>query len=387
VRADLANSPVSILLTPAATDTFRIVAQVRAGSAFDPAGREGVAALTAHQVAQSVTQCRDVSVTVGLEVITFTTDASTAAAAACSTSLGQALVTPTPLTKDDRDAHAAELMQASPNVIPDLSAQLVRERVYRAHPYGHASAGRASVALTVTDLELTAFHTRHYVRSTTVITLSGSEDLAAAQSAIAEPLLGLPTTLPADAPRQSPLAQTERSILVASSKTLPPTAAAGQALALAPDHADWSVFVDAVAAFNEAQVPVPGGTWSIVTGPEVAWNTRQPMLLLSVRPTSHATSSAVLLSATEALEAWSQHGVTAEQLLAVHAQADTNPDRVRDLLQRVVAPDTLVFTVVTDRNDRFERAAIEENDDSTVYTRLGISEGHHHTVQAQGLYR
>lgn len=387
VRADLADAPVSVVLTPADTNHVLITARVRAGSAFDPVGREGVAALTAHEVAQAATECSTVSVTVGLEAITFTTTAPIDAATACSGSLGNALVNPSPLTAHDRDTHAQALVSASIQVIPDLSAQLVRERIYRAHPYGHAAAGRASVAQTVTDIELTAFHSRHYVRGTTVITLAGPGDLAAGQRAVADALLGLPRTLPADAPRQSPLLPEGRSFIVASSKTLPPTAAAGHALPLSPDDADWSVWLDAVSAFNAAQLPEASGSWSIITGPEVAWNTPPPMLLLSVRPASHNTTTTALLSAIQALETWAQEGVTGEQLLAIGGQADTNPDRVRDLLQRVVSPDTLAFAVVTDRNDWFEQAPIEGNDDTTVYIRLGIDEGHHHTVQAQGLYR
>lgn len=373
VRADMASAPVAVQVLTT-TDADRITAVVRAGSAFDPAGREGIAALTALQVAEAATGCADLSVNVGLELVTFSAEATED----CSSSLARALVHPAPLTQLDLDARTQALLEASPDVIPDLSAQLVRERVYRAHPYGHAAAGRASVVETVTDIELSAFHTQHYVRATTAVAVSSAGDGESLRSAVTEPLLGLPTTLAADAPRQSPLLPEGRSFIVASSKTLPPTAAAGHALALTPDSDDWPVWVDAVAAFNGAQVADAAGHWALETGPAVGWNTQHPMLLLTVRPTSHDTTAAALLGATRALEAWAAQ---------IDAQADTNPDRVRDLLGRVVSLDALTFAVVTDRNDRFEHAPIEENDDSTVYTRLGVDEGRHHTVQAQGLYR
>lgn len=383
VRADLAAAPVAVVIEPTDAEDAVIVIQILAGSAFDRSGREGLAGLTSLQVAQTATDCPDLSVDVGLELVTFRATATDA----CSRSLTTALVTPVPLTDADRQSRAQSLLDVSDDVVPRLADQLVRETVYSAHPYGHAAAGRASVVQTTTDIELRAFHSRHYVRGTTLVTLSGVAEEASMVGAIQDSLSRLATTLPADAPRQSPIAVPQRTITVASSKTLPAGAAMGQALSVTLEDDDWSVWLDAVAVFNTRQHPSDIGTWSITTGPAVAWHTRHPMLLLSVDPATHEHTAGALIAATQALEAWVDYGVTPQELASVEAQSDTNPERVQELLQRIVSPDTLAFAIVTDRNDRFEQTGTEETSDSTVYVRLGIDEGHHHTVQAQGLYR
>lgn len=111
---------------------------VRAGSAFDPPGREGTAWAVAHRLADAA----GVTVDVGRELVRFSGPVGAAAAT-------------WPQTPPARScAEAAEDVFAT--------------RFWLGHPYGHAVWGRSSVLSTFTAAELDAFQARTYVRAASV---------------------------------------------------------------------------------------------------------------------------------------------------------------------------------------------------------------------------
>lgn len=118
---------------------------VRAGSAFDPPGREGLAWAAAHAVATGI----GASVVVGPELVEFS---------------GVGLV-----------------VGATPRRIPtracvEQAEDVFAARVWAGHPYGHAVWGRSSVLSTISELEVAQFVDRWYVNP--AIAVVGPADVA-----------------------------------------------------------------------------------------------------------------------------------------------------------------------------------------------------------------
>lgn len=146
------------LVVPKVSELSMLV--VRAGSAYDPPGREGLARVVAEGLAARV----GVHVHVGPELVYFPGGEHVAELAA-------ALAAPM-----DEAALAAGLA-AAPGALPrtcaDHAAQAVDAWAFAGHPYGHAAVGRTSVRPTFTAGELEAFRLARYVRDAAVVV--GSE--------------------------------------------------------------------------------------------------------------------------------------------------------------------------------------------------------------------
>jgi hypothetical protein len=150
-----AEGPVQTLPLPAG-EPVRVA--LRAGSAHDPPGREGLAWVTAHAIAASA----GATVEVGPEVIVFSLSAESVPA------LALALAAP---PSPERIA-AARLDAAQ--ALADLDCRALAERawdtwIYTGHPYGHAPEGRLSVLPTLTAQEVAAFQEVRYVRSVAIV--------------------------------------------------------------------------------------------------------------------------------------------------------------------------------------------------------------------------
>jgi len=150
-----AEGPVQTLPLPAG-EPLRVA--LRAGSAHDPPGREGLAWVVAHAVAAAA----GATVEVGPEIVVFTPAPDGAAA------LAAALAAP------PSEARVADARAAALAALAGLDCRALAERawdtwVYAGHPYGHAPEGRASVLPTLTMNEVTAFQQVRYVRSVAVV--------------------------------------------------------------------------------------------------------------------------------------------------------------------------------------------------------------------------
>jgi len=150
-----AAGPVRTVALPA-DEPLRVA--LRAGSAHDPPGREGLAWVTARAVADAA----GATVEVGPDVVVFTAPADRAAA------LADALVAPPSL---ERVLAARESAMAA---LGSLDCAGIAERawdtwIYAGHPYGHAPEGRLSVLPTLTVAEVGGFQGARYVRSVAVV--------------------------------------------------------------------------------------------------------------------------------------------------------------------------------------------------------------------------
>jgi hypothetical protein len=150
-----AEGPVQTVPLPAG-EPLRVA--LRAGSAHDPPGREGLAWVAAHAIAAAA----GATVEVGPEIVVFTPapDGANALAAALAAPPSDARVA---------DAQSAALAALAGLDCRGLAARAWDAWVYAGHPYGHAPEGRSSVLPTLTTSEVAAFQQVRYVRSVAVV--------------------------------------------------------------------------------------------------------------------------------------------------------------------------------------------------------------------------
>lgn len=153
----VARAPLRIIKVQSDIPSAELV--VRAGSAYDPPGREGLAFVTAQIVGLRL----GASVEVGLETVIFTLPATPVPDAAA------ALLSPVQPVELE---YAREL--ASARLRSARCAQVAQDVglawAFAGHPYGHAVAGRHSSLPTLTSAEISAFYAARYVRDAALLT-------------------------------------------------------------------------------------------------------------------------------------------------------------------------------------------------------------------------
>jgi len=165
---------------------------VRAGSASDPAGKAGVAALTAALLDQGTTtrSAIDIADTVDTLGATLTTGAGSdlsfanLVAMRDSVEAGLALLSdivrhpafaPGEVERQRQQALSTLLVNAED---PDYVASMVFDRlVYGVHPYGLPGAGTPDTLLSITPDDLHAFHDRYFAPNHAILAIVG--DIAA----------------------------------------------------------------------------------------------------------------------------------------------------------------------------------------------------------------
>ena len=179
-----AERDVSVRVHPFEGDLATVVIGVRAGSAHDPVGQEGLAWLTAEQVRHSeelrtrVTSWDGrLSVDVGGELVVFTLEVPTAKSAEAVGALAKAIAQPA-FSEDAFELSKAEGIQWLNEGLGSSAARLAEEAfglwVYQGHPYGHASQGRAGVLDTLTVQDVQRFFERRYIRPALTIAHTGN---------------------------------------------------------------------------------------------------------------------------------------------------------------------------------------------------------------------
>ncbi len=138
-------------------------AVVVAGSARDPSGREGLAALSAAVVRVDA----DVTVEVGRDLVEIGLRCPAVDRVAC----GQRFIAALSVVPDEsaRAAGIAWLAEAPPN-----PTQWLWRSVYEGHPYGQVPAGRAEIWPLLTVDEVTTFRARWWTRMQTQLGAYGA---------------------------------------------------------------------------------------------------------------------------------------------------------------------------------------------------------------------
>ena len=160
----------------------------RAGSAYDPPGKEGLARLVARMLRRGTTRLRATEVEdavdllggefgtevscgasfVGSEVIARNVDPFVALAAEL---LGDPAFDAGELAKLVREA-LAEIVEARDND-RGLASRALRRTMYAGHPYARRTSGYTTTLGAITRDDVVAFYRRHYVRANAVVCVSG----------------------------------------------------------------------------------------------------------------------------------------------------------------------------------------------------------------------
>ncbi|MEM6925426.1 MAG: hypothetical protein AAF602_00755 [Myxococcota bacterium] len=348
-------APVTVVTEAApADDEIRLSAMVRAGSGFDPIGREGLAWLVAHTLADD-----DLETVVDTEWVTFTSACPAPEAPRCIDRFVGALTTFDPLGWEEHREQAL----AQPSTALDILHQVL----FEGHRTGHPRPGWPSVVPSLTPDEGQRFHATHYRRSTVLAGVVGSEAVA---STLREALAAVPGGAPADDAWMRPPSQAGRRLFVVPREPEAPAEVVfGQVMSIGADDPAVAGLATAMAGLEAALAtadPDPpvlaSATGWLTPRPETP---RRSVALTGrlVPATPELTADALALAVTT-LNQWtgtsrlpSSPPPDAAQRLARRMAAEILPvvppsDEAPDvLMKRLVDPSEWQFVVVGDPGD------------------------------------
>ena len=279
VPVDIASAPVRIVAQPVQGPVTWITVAVRAGSAHDPVGKEGLAALTARMLREGGAGDRtpeavdkllyrlgtDIQVVVGKELVTYRVKVLTEDLPLVTSLLADMFTAPV-LDADTRTRITEELSDTlTKGILADDEAtglEVLDNWMYAGHPYGHAVSGRGGVVNTLTVDDVQDFLDTRYLRSTVVLGVAGAavaddgawvSDLPASADldALHAALSTLPDTIyDAPTPKRVP-AVNGRELLVVEKATESTGIHFGHPTELHRGHPDWPAMLLAFTALGE----------------------------------------------------------------------------------------------------------------------------------------
>jgi zinc protease len=163
----------------------------RAGSIDDPAGKEGLAALTSLMVAEASTAKRpysqlledlyplaaEIQGDADREVTVFSGTVARAALDTYAGLLEEALLSPA-FSDSDFRRNKQQLLSYLTNTLRSASDELLglealQQRIFAGHPYGHAPAGTVAGLESITLEDVRQFYRSHYTRANLMIGVAG----------------------------------------------------------------------------------------------------------------------------------------------------------------------------------------------------------------------
>lgn len=191
VAAPVAASPIETVTLPNASSPL-VAIQIRfdAGSIHDPAGKEGLAALTALMIGQAGTQKR--SYTDLLEAlypmaaeINASTDREVTVIgglihhdrlADYTALLEEALLHPG-FSKEDFERNRDQLSSALTSGLRSsderLGLELLQQKIFQGHPYGHSPVGTVGGLKSITLDDVKRFYQEHYTQASLTLGVAG----------------------------------------------------------------------------------------------------------------------------------------------------------------------------------------------------------------------
>ncbi|MDG1483857.1 MAG: pitrilysin family protein [Myxococcota bacterium] len=279
VPVDLAEGPVARIGHRIDGPLAWVNLTVRAGSAHDPIGREGLAWLTARMLREGGAGGRsaeeveaelyalgaDIDVLVDREQVTFRTKCLVEDLDEMADLLGDMLLEPAlegATLSRLLDSATDWLTRGVTDSDERLGLSVFDDWMFTGHPYGHPVQGRAGVVGLLDRGDIEGFLAERYVRPAMVLGMAGpmvegQEIRSHAPGAAAAALLAarLSTETPTDlyrdvTPRPVP-SVSGRSLLVVEKSTDATGLHLGHDTELTPEHADWPAMVLAMTAFGE----------------------------------------------------------------------------------------------------------------------------------------
>ncbi len=220
--ASLAMGPVRVIEQRVDREAVDLVLVIRAGSAHDPVGQEGLAWLTAQTLVaaalaqeapgQSPSLGRDLRWQVEPELVRFELRCALEESVLCAERLGSLVTSPGWSEPAFQLAHSRAVIDLSEALglatagpeREELALALTDRWLYQGHPYGHSPQGRVGSVEVLSLADVQRFHADRYVRGATALGIAGSPTAEAVVDVQAA-LGGLPGRMHRDAtPRALP---------------------------------------------------------------------------------------------------------------------------------------------------------------------------------------
>ena len=320
-RYDAPITPIQVPPTHTAEVYFQ--ALIHAGSAFDPPGREGLAALTAYRIAPMGAE-----VEVDREWVSLRLRCHTDHQARCADQFVKALQSPSfdpdpfpKLIKQESERLSMQLLSSEER----LGEEVFHQAVFDAHPYGHAPLGRFGSLSVLTPDHVQQFYRSHYRQSTVFVGFAGNYSTQT-EAVLAE--LTLPGGKPPELLLPHPISPQERQLIIIQTDLPSTRFTLGHALPIGPHHPDWAALTVGIAALSQR-------------APELRGQLVLPQrdLMLTLQPTSTANAPAALHRALQELERLLEDGVSEDELAFInHSKEITKPSQQlnRKLFERAV---------------------------------------------------
>jgi zinc protease len=348
-----AQAPVRLYETPVAgSPAIDLAAVIRAGSAFDPVGSEGIAALTARAMKEAGAGARtpddvrtallptgnELQLVVDREWVSFRLRCHPDHATLCIDLFADVLAQPS-----FGEADVQRLRDDAIHAVTDglrendeaLGWEVLQSVLYEGHPYGHPVDGRAGVLPLLGPAETRAFHAAHYVRESTVVGIAGgysSED----RDHLAARLDEIPARRAPDDALFEPPPVSGRSIVAVDTQTPVTGIHFGHPIAVDRNHADWPALYLATHALGShrqsfgrlfgalrAERGLNYGDYAYVehhverrgsSAADQAVVRRDNAFTVWIRPTSIDDGPLALELAISEVERWVNDGLTQEEL-------------------------------------------------------------------------
>ena len=189
-RAATGASPVELVTLPTESPLVSIRLQFNAGSIYDPAGKEGLASLTALMIGQAGTKNRSYAdllealYPMAAEVGTLTDREVTVIGgtvhrdklAEYTALLEEALLTPG-FSQSDFERNKEQLVAALTNNLRSndelLGLEMLQQEIWKGHPYGHSPAGTVTGLKNVTLDDVKKFYKEHYTQGALMLGVAG----------------------------------------------------------------------------------------------------------------------------------------------------------------------------------------------------------------------
>jgi zinc protease len=264
---DAAKGPVKLVHQPDAGPLVHLEILVRAGSAHDLIGSEGLANLTARllreggagkrtpaEVEQALYRMgTEIEVVVDREMVAFRATCVAEDAPAVAKLMGQMLMVPRLDPKVLSRIRSEALSHLQQGIVQNdeaLGDALLDARLYAGHGYGHPIQGRVGVLPTLSEAQVRRFLLERYVRPAMVLGVAGaaSEETVAA---LREKLGGAPAALYRDVTPRAAAVPRGRRVLIVEKRTSATGVHFGHTTRLRRDHPDWAAMMLATTALGE----------------------------------------------------------------------------------------------------------------------------------------
>ncbi|MCB9762640.1 MAG: insulinase family protein [Alphaproteobacteria bacterium] len=259
--------PEPLVMSVEGSEIVYLQATVRAGSAADPVGQEGVAWLTARMLREGGTASygaedldaalyalgTDVSILVDKELVTFRAKVLADDFDAFLPLFTEIVTAPAfdPAAFERlRTSALDELTQGILDSDEVLGWTVLDTWLHEGHPYGHPVQGRAGVLPTLTLDDVRAFYDTRYTRDATTLGIAGATTPERA-AALAEPFSALSEDpWPAPTPKPRPVLD-DRQLLVVEKPSPATGIHFGHPLDVTRDHPDYAALLVGVTALGQ----------------------------------------------------------------------------------------------------------------------------------------